>query len=170
MLLNLCSWHAEEEELQMFLCQCCLSQHILEQEVEFLGRCIRWTRDGLEYEAGAKHVQALVSDWDMQNCRSVSTPSTGPEKGQGEMSQPPLSEAQVAKYRRGAALCNYLAQDRCDIGYATKEVARSMASPLPEDEIRLKRLIRYLRYRPRGVYKFAWQSPTDAITCFVDSD
>ena len=96
----------------------------------------------------------------MQQCRAVGSPSTAAEKVEDET---PLDEDLSAKYRRGAAICNYLAQDRCDIGYATKEVARWMSKPRVTDELRLKRLIRYLRHNPTGVYKYAWQKPVHTL-------
>ena len=46
------------------------------KEVEFLGRSIKWTATGLEYQAGQKHIQTLVEDWNMQQCRAVGSPST----------------------------------------------------------------------------------------------
>ena len=48
--------------------------------MEFPGRKIRWTGDGLEYEAGEKHVQVLVREWSLECCREVSTPSVGSER------------------------------------------------------------------------------------------
>ena len=78
----------------------------------------------------------------------------------------------VTNYRRAAARCNYITQDRCDIAYATKEVARCMAKPTWGDVVKLKRLIRYLVHHPRGIFHFPWQARENAnmLTCFVDSD
>ena len=112
-------------------------------------------------------MQTLLEDWCMEGCRAVGSPSTAAEKVEDIT---PLGEHAASKYRRGAALCNYLAQDRCDIGYATKEVARWMSKPRMVDELHLKRLIRYLRHHPRGVYKYSWQQPIGKLQCFTDSD
>ena len=106
----------------------------------------------------------------MENCREVCTPSIAPDKTELNMEDYPLDPSLSAKYRRAAALCNYLSQDRCDIGYATKEVARWMSKPRMVDELHLKRLIRYLRHHPRGVYKYSWQQPMGKLQCFTDSD
>ena len=45
-----------------------------------------------------------------------------------------------------------------------------MAKPMGQDEVKLKRLIRYLRHKPRGIYHYPWQDPTALIHCYVDSD
>ena len=63
-------------------------------------------------------------------------------------------------YRRGAAKCNCIAQDRPDIAHASKELSRSLANPRIADEVKLKRLVRYLQKYPRCVLHYAWQEPT----------
>ena len=45
-----------------------------------------------------------------------------------------------------------------------------MSAPMMSDEVKLKRLLRYLAGRPRGVYRFRFQHAPDEVTCFVDSD
>ena len=45
-----------------------------------------------------------------------------------------------------------------------------MARPTEGDEVRLKRLARYLRGRPKGQYLFAWQEYVDVLHGYVDSD
>ena len=59
-------------------------------------------------------------------------------------------------YRRAAASLNYLSQDRLDIGFAVKEIARKMAYPTERDETMIKRILRYLTGRPRACQLFTW--------------
>ena len=141
------------------------------QSVEFLGRTASWTNEGLRYEAGVKHAQELLREWHLEDGKEVPTPGVTNEK-EAEDDEELLGEEAATKFRRGAARCNYLSQDRCDLAYATKEVVRRMACPSRGDERRLKRLIRYLRHHPRGSYTFRWQSAEEvaSIRCFVDSD
>ena len=54
-----------------------------------------------------------------------------------------------SKYRQLAARLNFLARDRCDIQYATKELAKAMSKPHESDWERLKIMGRYLLGRPR---------------------
>ena len=60
-------------------------------------------------------------------------------------------------YRACAARANFLAQDRADIQYATKEVCRGMAKPTQADMVKLKRVVRYLKDSPRAVYVWPFQ-------------
>ena len=54
----------------------------------------------------------------------------------------PLSGAQQTQYRALAACRNYLAMDRPDIAYASKELCRDFARPTGRSAVRLKRLVR----------------------------
>ena len=64
----------------------------------------------------------------------------------------------------------YLAQDRADIQFACKELARRMSAPTQDDWAALKRLVRYLVYRPRVVVRFDRQARQDTIDGYSDAD
>lgn len=81
-----------------------------------------------------------------------------------------LSPQDAAMYRALSARCNYLAQDRPDISFASKELCREFAVPPVNSFKKLKRLARYLAGMPRLVYEFKWQNMPDAHDCFVDTD
>ena len=81
-----------------------------------------------------------------------------------------LDAKQASKYRGLAARLDYLAQDRPDIQFPVKEVARRMATPCEGDWLPLKRMARYLVGAPRAVQMFHWQSMPRNIDTFVDSD
>ena len=140
------------------------------QEVEFLGRQIRLTKSGIEYEAGRKHVGELLQSWALTEANGVTTPGVSSQKQDDNDTEEPMSNEKATKYRRCAAILNYLSQDRCDISFATKEIARSMARPNQSDEVKLKRALRYLLTHPRGIYHFPFQNEPEEITCFIDSD
>ena len=141
----------------------------------FLNRHISWARGGITYEADPRHVKNLLEEWQLHECRNVTSPGAAERTKDGqqqleEMAKRPLGTAAAKRYRRAAAVGNYLAQDRVDIGYATKELARSMANPSEADEMQMKRMLRYLKSFPRAVYLFAWQCPVTEVVCQVDSD
>ncbi len=83
---------------------------------------------------------------------------------------PPLGPAEASTFRALAARANYLAQDRPDIQFAVKEIARRMATPVGRDWSLLKRLARYLLGAPRAVSHFYWQGEQRQFDVFVDSD
>jgi hypothetical protein len=75
----------------------------------------------------------------------------------------------VRKYRSGTARANYLAMDRPDLAFATKELCRRMSAPRVQDWVALERLTRYLAAEPRLVYNYAWQ-PLGGLCVYVDTD
>ena len=87
-----------------------------------------------------------------------------------EEQSPLLDKADSSVYRALAARANYLAQDRPDVQFAVKEVARRMATPRVNDWLLLKRLARYLVGAPRGLLRFVWQSQPAGVDTYVDAD
>ena len=67
----------------------------------------------------------------------------------------------------------YLSQDRPDLSYSTKELARDMQKPTEQSMINLKRLGRYLKKHPRLVQLFVEQKSTTNVVrldVYGDSD
>ena len=89
-----------------------------------MGRTVRWTLSGLEWEGDQKVIQSLLEGDQMDESRPVDTPGVKIEE---PVDGPVLMDFQSAsKYRRGAAHVDYIAQDRAYLGYASKEVSRPM--------------------------------------------
>ena len=65
-----------------------------------------------------------------------------------------LNESEATLFRALAARANYLAMDRPECAYATKELCRFFATPTKTGVEQLKRLIGYLASAPRLVWKF----------------
>jgi hypothetical protein len=82
----------------------------------------------------------------------------------------PMEKEDAIMYRSGAAKMNYASFDNPKIAYAAKEVSRSMANPMKGDEIKLKRVLRYLRSNPTCESEFKWQEMPDTIDGLSDSD
>jgi hypothetical protein len=80
-----------------------------------------------------------------------------------------LDEADTRWFRSGAARANYLAMDRPDLSFATKELCRRMSAPVTADAAALRRVARYLADEPRLVYLFEWQMESE-FNAFVDTD
>lgn len=82
-----------------------------------------------------------------------------------------LEEEDVRTYRTCAARANYLAQDRPDISYASKECCRHMAGPSRKNMEALRRIARYLKGRPRLVYLYGRQrGDPEKVEAFSDTD
>ena len=82
----------------------------------------------------------------------------------------PLSSQEQKEYRRGAAMLNYVAQDRPDLPFAAKEVSRWMSAPTAGSAASFKRALRYLRAQPRARMWYEWQEPVISLRVFSDSD
>ncbi len=126
-----------------------------------------WTgRPGYSRTTGADD-----HDGDVQSMmRTNSKASEGVEGEEHGDAGEALGSADATVFRALAARANYLAQDRPDIQYAVKEIARRMSRPTGRDWILLKRLARYLLGAPRGVLKYYWQDMPSRFDVFVDSD
>ena len=68
-----------------------------------------------------------------------------------------LNDAEATTFRALAARANYLALDRPECAYATKELCRFFSSPTHTGVEQLKRLVRYLVGAPRLVWEFDFQ-------------
>ena len=83
-----------------------------------------------------------------------------------------LTPEDATTFRGLSARGNYLAQDRVDISFATKELCREFAAPAHSSFQNLKRLVRFLAGTPRLVYRYDWahDEPRDLLTAMVDTD
>ena len=137
----------------------------------FLGRTISWNDWGLTYSADSKHVKILLKEWDLGFGKPVVSPGSKDDDVKEEDDRGVLLKPAEAKvYRRAAARLNYLALDRPDIGFATKEIARCMANPRDVDGNLIKRVLRYLIGTPICIYDYVWQQKQNVLKVFADSD
>ena len=81
-----------------------------------------------------------------------------------------LGPREASEYRAAAARLNYLAFDRPDIFFASKECSRRMSAPRNGDWTAIKRVVRYLLGKPRLVWKFKWQEGPKFVSAFSDSN
>ena len=113
------------------------------QEGDYLGRKIRWGDNGISFEGGDKYIDRMAMEWDLLHQTVLNAPGNAEDKRDlgGEEELRPL---EATAFRRSASMGIYIAQDRGDISFATKDVARGIATPTRKDAVKLKRLIRYL--------------------------
>ena len=132
-----------------------------DEEVTILGRRLRWRRGyqrEIEYEADDKYVKQVMSEMNLQaDSKGLDAPVEREivEDGGLENDSDLLDIDEARRYRAVAATLNYLALDRSDINYATKEICRSMSKPRKSGWANVKRLARYLVAHPRLVWRFA---------------
>ena len=81
-----------------------------------------------------------------------------------------LSPEEASVYRSVAMRAAYLAQDRPDLQVATRSLAQGLQQPTVRHQLMLKRLARYLRYRPRMAQFFPHQTYINPFVMWTDSD
>ena len=143
-------------------------------EGQVLNRVIRCTPDGYELEADLRHAELIIEQLGMKDAKPVVTPGIDTEveclawtdEPEGEE----LDRAESTRYRAIAARCNYLQPDRPDIQYAAKEVCRLMSRPTARAMDMLRRIGRYLRGKPRLVWKYGWQSEVKTVDITTDAN
>ena len=74
-----------------------------------------------------------------------------------------LCGAEATAFCGIAARCNYLQPDRPDIQYATKEACRLMSRPTASSWEMLKRIGRYLKGKPRLIWRYVWQAQLEIL-------
>ena len=133
-----------------------------------LNRIIRWTPEGIQYEADPRQAEKLIAECGLEGSNSVATPGIRAAFSEVEQDEPLRPELHTA-FRGSAARANYLAMDRIDCQFASKEICRLMAKPTVQSWNALKRLCRYLVGLPRLVYTYKWQE-VKAIDIYTDTD
>ena len=123
------------------------------QEAIYLNRLVRLYPPGAEggerweIEADPRHVEILVSQMGLNNeSKAVSTPGvrmTDEDDGKG------LDAENRACHRPRTMRASYLSQDRCELQFAVRELARRMQQPNTKNMQALKRLVRFLKGSPK---------------------
>ena len=144
----------------------------LGKEAQILNRRITWGRTGLWYEADPRHQMEVLKALGMEECSPVKTPEAADKSSgcKGDEEEGELDREGATRYRAVVARLNYLAQDRPDIRNVTAKLCCHMSCPKVADLTKLKRVARYLRYRPRAGQLMKWQRADAKIRVYTDSD
>ena len=113
------------------------------KEIRVLNRVIRMSKnDGVSLEADPRHAERVIREMGVEEAKASPIPGTkgeakkATEKEEEDEEEPKeLDQKDASRYRCVAATLNYLAADRADIQFATKEAARAMAKPTENDWI-----------------------------------
>ena len=97
-----------------------------------LNRVIRWTEQGLEYEADPRQAEKLITECGLGESNTCATPGVRASFAELE-DDSPLDPSLHTSFRAAAARANYLAADRMDCQFAAKEICRWM---IPRRSIR----------------------------------
>ena len=81
----------------------------------------------------------------------------------------PLDGEAASHYRALAARCNYIAVDRADAQYCTKELCRDMSAPTLASWKRLLHLGRHFLGKPRAIIHFDWQPQAVCFDIYIQT-
>ena len=142
------------------------------REMEILGWSLRWTDEGLAYEASDKRRQALLVGLGLsEESKTVNSAAVKPEEPGQEEDANMLDEAQRKQFKNLAATLNYMSLDRSDVQCAAKKMCTKMANPTQGSEWRLKRAARCLKGAEKVTWAMrAWERDERKVDVRVDSD
>eukprot|EP00971_Amphidinium_carterae_P338220 6475462-Amphidinium_carterae.1 len=141
-------------------------------EIVCLNRVFRWAVHGgvtaIEIEADARHAEILCKQMGLgENSKSVVTPGVSDkDAGIGK----PLTGGDITLFRSLCMRANYLATDRPELSYVTKEIARHMANPCEKGKDQMKRLCRFVQGVPRLVQRMEQQKPPSTMEGYSDAN
>ena len=127
------------------------------KEILVLNRAIRWTEQGLEYEADPRQGERLLEGFELAGeCKSVAKPGLKPllEQLEGDKVLP---ASEVTGFRGLAARANYLSADRMDLQFAAKGACRFMSSLTETSVAAMERLGRYVIGHKRLMWTYPYQ-------------
>jgi hypothetical protein len=138
------------------------------KEIDVLGRKIRCTDAGYEFEADSSHRNKVMEALGF-NEKTKELTVTGRVED-SEVEDVPLTGSEATSFRALAARLNYLAQDSPEIMFAAKEVCREMAKPSTSSWRKLKTLSRFILGREAVVWQYPWQCEEPKLALYTDSD
>ena len=80
-----------------------------------------------------------------------------------------MSSSEATLYRRVVARINYVGVDRPDLSFASRVASSHMSNPKEGDEQVIKRIIRYLKGKPRVAIRYEFQDDPHTLTVYMDS-
>ena len=125
--------------------------------------------NGLSWEMSTAELILKISKTTFKAKRTGAKAAKAMEfESKGEIS----TSSEATLFRALAARADYLAIDRPECAFATKELCRFFATPTKTGVEQLKRLIRYVAGAKRLVWRFGFQDviESDALTVYVDTD
>ena len=128
-----------------------------------------WTPRGVEWEADPRHAELVIRACGVTGAK-VTTPGVKERAEDAETEDIDLGPEEAALYRSVAMRASYLSQDRPDLQFACRELAKGMSKPTERHWMARKRLARYLRAKPRLVQLFPLQDGCAEMVCWTDRD
>jgi hypothetical protein len=135
--------------------------------IRILNRIMEWQDEYTSIEGDPRHAEIMVNELQLTQAKPVVTPGASQNNLDAGTA---LDARTTSQYRSLTMRGAYLAQDRAEIQFATKELARRMKNPTTGSWEGLKRLGRFLLGKPRSVLRYYDQAEVSCLKVFADSD
>jgi hypothetical protein len=113
-------------------------------EFRFLNKFTFWCDKGFAVVPDPRHTQTLLAVLGLTGAKPAPSPGTKDTGRAARNALDELSDEDASTYRTAVGICQYIAGDRPDIQFETKEAARNVQKPRVTDLMAMKRLARYL--------------------------
>ena len=137
------------------------------KEVRIPNRYACWTSDSsrrwMEYEPDPRHAKMIARPVHLENAKGVTTPSVKKRLEGVSATFPQLDAAQTHLYCSVVMRAAYLSQDRPDLSFSAKELARKTQKPTDSSMTDHQDLGRYSKKRLQLVECFVEQTPTQSV-------
>ena len=135
-----------------------------------LGRIIRWTTEGFEWESNPKHYKDLAELCGLKAGSKGSDVPITKTVGKGMRNAIDELNAEDANvFRQAAGTGLYLSIDRPSLQYAMSETMGGMATPLVKHKL-IHHIARYVARYPAEVWLFKYQDMPRILRIYTDSD
>ena len=121
-------------------------------------------------EADPRHAELLLAAANLSDTKAKSLSTPGTKNALDGSEQVPLLGDDYRNFRSMAMRLCYLSQDRPELAFAAKELARDVQSPSRYSEAALKRCCRFLVSARRCIWSFPRQSAVSCIEAYSDTD
>ena len=125
--------------------------------VTILARIVRWTDEGIEFEADPKHRSLIMEAFGFKEGSRGLVRNGGGDEKEEEGDDEGMEEKEGTEFRGVAARMNFLGQDCPDLQFPVKECSKRMARPTKGAWKVAKRIARYLVGREKVIWRYDWQ-------------
>ena len=141
-----------------------------DKEVTILGRIVRWTDNGIEFEADPKHRRLIMDTFRFKEDSRGLVNNGEKDVGREEGDEQEMEKEESTEFRGVAARMNFLGQDCPDLQFPVKECSKQMAKPTKRAWKSAKKMARYLVGRERVIWRYDWQDEGEETYTVADSD
>ena len=140
-------------------------------EGKHLGRTIRWSPQGFEWESNSKHVEDMVELCGLKlGSKGAPTPITkATGRGRRDIDDT-LNETDAQTFRQAAGTGLYMSIDRPSLQFAMSVVMSGMSEPKVVHQLQVVRVAWYVLQHPGETWLFGYRADPKRLYVYTDTD